>query len=91
MLYLGIGTSTLFAQTLKTTVGVPSFFPAKTAALTLSNLHPQSTMVILCMGWQVPGDHMNYSEVDLAFVSKVEGKDTMLPFRASGLFLAPPG
>ena len=75
MLYLGVGTSTLFAQTLKTTVGVPSFLPARTAALTLFNLHPWGAMVILCMGW-----HMNYSEMDLAFVSKTGGKDTVLPF-----------
>lgn len=76
MLFLGLGTSTSFAQTLKMTIGVPSFFPARTAGLTLSNLHPRGAIVILCVEW-----HMNYSEMDLARKGpgKVGEKDTVLP------------
>lgn len=70
------------------TIGVPSFFPARTAALTLPNLHPWGAIVILCVGW-----HMNYSDVDLARngPGKVGGKGTVLPFGNFQLVSAHPG
>lgn len=77
MLYLGVWTRTLFAQTLKRTVGVLSFFPTRTTDVILSNQWSS-------FAWdgKVPGNHMNYSEVDLTFMSKVEGrKGPVLEFR----------
>lgn len=77
MVSVGAGESTFFAQTLKGTREAVSFSPARTAALTPSSLHLRGrAWSSFVWGGRVPEDHVNYSEAELAFVHRAEGKDS---------------
>lgn len=89
MVSVGAGESTFFAQTLKGTRESVSFSPARTAALTPSSLHLRGrAWSSFVWGGRVPEDHVNYSEAELAFVHRAEGKDSGW---AWGCFCSVPG